>query len=217
MIVKNAMNLASKLAPQFSPYNPPVRLLPFESKLSQLLSVQSQSSVANSVTFSSSVDISPTITTFTLHFSQPVSYLPGQYVIIDFSKTFQLEYRHMAEENPKSINDDMIRSWTITSFPPFDSSTGTFLPTSSLTVSIKLKKDGIISPILHKLKGDKDRLSNLKNIRLIGFGGGELSAWQGDRPLFKKPLFIAAGVGVTPVRTEYVIFFRIYSFKLFSL
>lgn len=42
--------------------------------------------------------------------------LPGQAIVLDFMDWMGLlVYRHMANETPSSINDDIVRTWTVSS------------------------------------------------------------------------------------------------------
>ncbi|KAK0435785.1 hypothetical protein EV421DRAFT_1985867 [Armillaria borealis] len=59
---------------------------------------------------------SSTITTFTWESLVELDIIPGQAIILDFSGFIgHPGYQHMAPRNPTSVNDDRIRTWTVSS------------------------------------------------------------------------------------------------------
>ncbi|KAF8936150.1 hypothetical protein EDD21DRAFT_376744 [Dissophora ornata] len=90
------------------------------------------------------------ISTFHFQTSKPIRYSPGQYAVLDFSEFDTTGYRHMADDDPQSLNDDYIRTWTISSAPlPVKDSKNEWKETSEFTMTIKRKPGGAISNLLH--------------------------------------------------------------------
>ena len=46
-----------------------------------------------------------------------IAYTPGDYAAFDFSGVMGKRYAHMNDRNPQSLNDDYVRTWTISSAP----------------------------------------------------------------------------------------------------
>ncbi|TKB28046.1 hypothetical protein FCL47_00710 [Desulfopila sp. IMCC35006] len=99
---------------QFSPYKPPVRYLPEE--LLAMGTAGEELSIG--ATLVDAHKLAGDIGTYTLSLDKPISCLPGQYVILDFSDSLHREYTHMNDGNPQLINDDFIRTFTVSSAPP---------------------------------------------------------------------------------------------------
>ncbi|KAJ3283710.1 hypothetical protein HDU79_008840 [Rhizoclosmatium sp. JEL0117] len=191
--IKNGLNLKLASPEQFSPYNPPLRQLRTELESTGKSITTSQTE--NTATITSIKDLTPSIKTFTFELTSPVTFLPGAFAIFDFSDVVQREYRHMNQGDPKQVNDDLVRTWTISSTPDVGDDGG-FKPTRSISCTIKRVDGGRLSPLLHNLR--QNAIGNLK-IRLSGIGGGFSCFQDADGTVSnKKLLFIAGGVGVTP-------------------
>ncbi|CAF2265978.1 unnamed protein product [Rotaria magnacalcarata] len=96
----------------------------------------------------------------------------------------------MDNSNPKSINDDYVRTWTISSSPPFDSNTNTFQATNKVSCTIKHQRHGVISSLLHSHSGDQQ-----SPLRAKFFGvGGDFTCFDESNPTPQKLLFIAGGI-----------------------
>ena len=100
---------ASNIQP--SPYSPPVRFLA-EEKPSSLFDT-GKTPMATLL----NIDMhSATIATFTSEFSKELAINLGQCVILDLTTLFgSRQYQHMAPTRPSSVNDDFIRTWTVSS------------------------------------------------------------------------------------------------------
>ncbi|KAF8074150.1 hypothetical protein FPV67DRAFT_1560343 [Lyophyllum atratum] len=97
---------------QPSPYSPPIRLLAEEAPQSTLF--HDTSPVTALLT--RIVLHRPTIATFTWESSAPLPVVPGQAAIMDFAPLLGAQrYQHMAPMKPTSVNDDRIRTWTVSS------------------------------------------------------------------------------------------------------
>ncbi|KAK3842517.1 MAG: hypothetical protein J3R72DRAFT_132779 [Linnemannia gamsii] len=149
------------------------------------------------------------IRTFRFKTSKPIRYSPGQYAVLDFSKFNTLGYQHMAPDNPQSVNDDYIRTWTISSAPlglsptmskeTKYSSPDAWNEASEFALTIKRKPGGAISNLLHNLSLDPDYPFT---VPLICTGGSfvlpdpELSSTLPPKP--SKVAMISGGIGSTP-------------------
>ncbi|KAJ3065295.1 hypothetical protein HDU98_011332 [Podochytrium sp. JEL0797] len=194
VFIRNGLNLKLTSKEQFSPYNPPVRYLTAELESS---GKAIHTSANNTATLTSISKHTPSISTFTFQLSHPVEYLPGAFAIFDFSSVFKREYRHMSQSNPKLVNDDLIRTWTISNPPPQDD-TGTFLPTRLISCTIKRVEGGAISSFLHRLPDPSNNPIGALTVRFSGTGGGFTCFKANNESPSSNLLFIAAGIGITP-------------------
>ncbi|KAI5196909.1 oxidoreductase [Aureobasidium subglaciale] len=172
---------------EFSPYNPAVRYLASE-KASTRIEEQSENMVTAKLL--SQTPLTPTISRFRFSLSNAATYTAGQYVTIDVSDHLDFGYSHMRDDDPRSINDDFVRTFTVSSPPGLPPH-----PTKRLAddeFEITIRKVGVVTNFLfeHGLK-----TSDLE-LKIKGFGGSfavEQTGLTGD------VAFIAAGVGITPL------------------
>ncbi|KAI9324770.1 hypothetical protein BDR26DRAFT_880683 [Obelidium mucronatum] len=183
--VKNGLNLKLTSEEQYSPYNPPIRYLRTELAASG----KTISDENNTATLREIRKLTANVSTFVFELDKPVQYLPGAFAIFDFSSVFERQYSHMNFAKPKQVNDDYVRTWTISDSPsPSMSNDGTFQPTRFISCTIKHVQGGTMSTFLHQL--NSDAYGRLR-VRLSGIGEKRSASSQ-------KLLFIAAGVGITP-------------------
>ncbi|CAF4050255.1 unnamed protein product [Rotaria sp. Silwood1] len=188
--IKEALNLELLAPEEYSPYNPPVHYLAIE-----LEKMGKPAKPDNSrATLLDIKKLTKNISRFTFELEKKVTFKPGGYVIFDFSHLIKRAYRHMNDANPQSINDDYVRTWTISSSPSFDSNTNTFQATNQVSCTIKHRPEGAISSFLHSRS--IDRQSPL-DVQFIGVGG-EFTCFDENNYAPEKILFIAGGVGFTP-------------------
>jgi NAD(P)H-flavin reductase len=164
-----------------SPYNPPVRYLATEDKLklggedtrlrAALLDRQKFSNTIARLRFRLNGQIKP--------------WQPGQYVALDFSDELDMGYSHMREDDPKSLNDDWLRTFTISSHPDDTDGANEF--------EITVRKNGPVTGYLFSLN-TRDPLE----IGVQGFGGDFFFAQKETGSVS----FIAAGVGITPLLAQ---------------
>lgn len=142
------------------------------------------------------------ISTFEFRLDKPVSIRPGGYAVFDFSAMLNREYSHMSEDNPQRINDDYIRTWTVSSAPAyFDVVTNQFHETDCVQCTIR--RTGVISSLLHSMR-DKPKATAESKIRFVGTGGSfspfpsddDGSDTMSNTP--SKMVWIAGGIGITP-------------------
>jgi ferredoxin-NADP reductase len=167
-----------------SPYNPTVRKLAGELGHSLPIAEEAQ---ATTVRLLKHHSITPTISRFTFSFSEDTlgtkaTYSPGQWVALDFSSELSEGYSHMRDHDPTSLNDDLIRTFTVSSTPPLQ-------PGQEFEITIR--KVGRVTDYLFQAGQYK-----FKKIEAAvkGFGGDfKIDASVG------KVGFIAGGVGITPL------------------
>ncbi|KAH8904284.1 hypothetical protein BR93DRAFT_946640 [Coniochaeta sp. PMI_546] len=183
-----------------SPYNPPVRRLAIEGALP----ADGKEAAAATATLVKRVALTPTIHRYTFRFDavrhkpRMKAWKAAQYVTLDFSPELDEGWSHMRNDDPQSLNDDFIRTFTISSPPPA-------VPTGS-GEEVEIE-NGTVFEITARTHGPATRLLERHNLRMpleipvIGFGGEEgfrMSALGGA----KMPIFVAGGVGITPLLAQ---------------
>ncbi|KAK4905841.1 hypothetical protein LTR49_024932 [Elasticomyces elasticus] len=88
-----------------SPYNPTVRYLTTEHRRAAQTRLLSQAK------------LSPTISRFRISLENATTHTSGQHVTLDFSEHLDHGYSHMREDDPRSLNDDFVRTFTVSSPP----------------------------------------------------------------------------------------------------
>ncbi|KAI3615296.1 oxidoreductase fad nad-binding protein [Moniliophthora roreri] len=183
--------------PERSPYSPPIKFLIEESSNLKLFGDVSPKTVLSRIELHSS-----TIATFTWESSRELEIKPGQAVILDLTPFLgSMRYQHMAPQKPSSVNDDRIRTWTVSS-AHIAGATRTF------SLTIKLKPGGAVTTALfsiaHKLLEVKPEiLDDARPLELsVGVLGvtGEFGLPDIDATpsKVKKFLWISGGIGITP-------------------
>ncbi|KAF9359319.1 hypothetical protein BGX26_012604 [Mortierella sp. AD094] len=186
---------------ELSPYNPIV-------PSGQKRSIEENLNGRISATLSRITKHTSDISTFHFNTSGPIRYSPGQYAVLDFSQFNSVGYRHMAPDDPQSLNDDYIRTWTISSAPLLGTSTAQsksqgedWQETSEFTMTIKRRPGGAISNFLHDLV--LERLRRPFTVPLVSTGGSFVlpsptsdSITQSQSPV--KFALISGGIGSTP-------------------
>lgn len=161
-----------------SPYNPPVRHLIGERPPNMDHSV-----VNLTASLVNREILSPTIARFSFELSSSSSkWEAGQHVTLDFSEELDSGYAHMDDSNPQSLNDDYVRTFTISDSPGKD---GRF--------DITARRHGPATNLLWR-----QNLRAPLEIPVMGFGGEEnfrMKKGEGGA-------FIAGGVGVTPLLAQ---------------
>ncbi|KAM5348770.1 hypothetical protein ACJ41O_008593 [Fusarium nematophilum] len=171
---------------EYSPYNPPVRHLLSEHDAH----ISNSASQSVSASLVKRETLTPSINRFTLQLSSQGQPIPrwhaGQYVTLDFGPELDMGYSHMADHDPQSINDDYVRTFTVSSPPGSNSN----------EIQITARKHGPVTGFLwsHNMRVPLE-------IPVLGFGGEE-----GFRIPLRvggpRSVFIAAGVGITPLLAQ---------------
>ncbi|USP79380.1 hypothetical protein yc1106_06654 [Curvularia clavata] len=202
---------------EMSPYAPPVRALASEPGV--LKNTTSAATLVTAELLKREV-ITPSISrfTFALHSSTAAtvvngekipakSWHPGQHVTLDFSSELDQGYMHMNNDNPQSLNDDYVRTFTITNLlPPHLYDKETQLDDGT-QLEITVRRHGPATEFLwaHGMR------TPLK-LPVLGFGGEEsfrllpssaaVLENENHSQSLDQVVFIAAGVGVTPLLSQ---------------
>ncbi len=169
-----------------SPYNPPVRYLLTETPSSKSLQTNTSTSTA---TLISKTLLTPTIARFRFaidnptHSSTTVTWQAGQYVALDFSSELDVGYRHMRDSDPQSLNDDYIRTFTVSS-----------PSTQTKELEITIRNVGAVTSFLFR----QNPRAGLE-VPIRGFGG-EFRISMNEKN--EVSTFIAGGIGITPLLAQ---------------
>lgn len=175
-----------------SPYNPVVRRLASEADISI-----AQEEELQQATLLKQTQLAPNVSRFKFSLQNAATYKPGQYVTLDLSNHLDFGYSHMRDDDPRSINDDFVRTFTVSS-PPGDPP----VPSRNLKddeFEITIRKVGVVTDYLFKHQGkDSEKRRNYEmefEVGVKGFGG-EFEVQQAPD---ETVCFVAAGVGITPL------------------
>ncbi|KAJ5928895.1 Riboflavin synthase-like beta-barrel [Penicillium verhagenii] len=166
-------------AGELSPYNPTVRYLSTEKSIPT-----AETAGDMTATLIKKETITPTIKRFRFRVSSPnpISWIPGQYATLSFEEELNLGYSHMRDDDPTSLNDDFIRTFTVSSSPNRD------LPANEFELMIRLH--GKVTDYLFHAN-EQARLE----VPLKGFGG-TFRFSMNDNTILP---FVAGGIGITPL------------------
>ncbi|KAH7319380.1 oxidoreductase [Rhexocercosporidium sp. MPI-PUGE-AT-0058] len=171
---------------ELSPYNPPVRYAANE-KVAHVNVSEEQLSYA---TLLSTTKLTPTISRFRFSIEDPSSistWKPGQYATLAFEDYLDQGYSHMRDEDPQSLNDDFLRTFTVSS-PPSTSKPNT-------EFELTIRRVGRVTNFLF----EQQRRAKLRGgfkVPLKGFGGEFRFAKKESGGVIPV---IAGGIGVTPL------------------
>ena len=181
--VKNALSFRGNSLER-SPYNPPVRYLPAEKALPD---AQTNNSKVVYAKLLARDRLTPTIARFRFSISDPEAserWTPGQYVALAFEDELSLGYSHMRDDDPRSLNDDYVRTFTVSSSP--DS-----LPNDEFEITIR--NVGTVTNFLFR-----QNIRAQLEVPLKGFGGS-FTIKQGSKDIVP---FVAGGIGITPILAQ---------------
>ncbi|CAM6097503.1 unnamed protein product [Calypogeia fissa] len=188
-----------------SPYNPLVRYLP--SERAALGGLDADNDIMSTLTRKE--DITPTISRYRFRIAADpgkvnnVKWKAGQHVALSFADELDKGYSHMRDNDPLSLNDDFVRTFTVSSPPSSYSSSsspsGGDAGPAEGEFEITVRRVGIVTNFLasRKLKGHC--CGQPLVVPLRGFGG-EFSVKQGDGG--ERVAFVAGGVGITPLLAQ---------------
>ncbi|KAI0469035.1 hypothetical protein F4859DRAFT_505673 [Xylaria cf. heliscus] len=105
----------------YSPYNPPVRRLVAEKRDSAEDEVDGMANAIATATLLRRQVVTPTISRYVFKLAPNKrgagnalrAWYPGQHVTFDFSAELDHGYSHMRDEDPQSLNDDFVRTFTV--------------------------------------------------------------------------------------------------------
>ena len=194
-----------------SPYNPPVRYLTTERPATNPDTPANEKTTATATLLSRTL-LTPTIARFRFCLSDPANHAwtAGQYVALSFEDELSGGYAHSDDEDPRSLNDDYVRTFTVSSPPP--PSCGSRHHQAGMAGGNELAKDGSLPPVPNdefeitiRNVGTVTRFLFNTNIRaglvvpLRGFGGS--FAIKQDDAKGITP-FVAGGIGITPLLAQ---------------
>jgi NAD(P)H-flavin reductase len=168
---------------EYSPYNPPVRYLSIENRHGLM---KNDNQIHAKLT--EKHILTPTIGRFKFQIADPEKaskWKPGQYVALSFQDELDIGYSHMRDDDPKSLNDDFLRTFTVSSRQD--------APDGQEQFEITIRKVGPVTEHLfrHNIRSDLE-------VPLQGFGG-EFFIQQGKG---ENVAFLAGGVGITPLLAQ---------------
>lgn len=192
--------------PDYSPYNPPVRRLAAETEGLALPGDADTRPPATATLVSRDI-ITPTVARFTfrLETSRKLNkWKPGQHVTLDFGPELDIGWSHMREDDPTSLNDDFVRTFTVSNAAAQDggnSDDGTISDGTELQITAR--RHGPATGLLWR---QNPRVP--LELPVLGFGGSEefrapLSGGGGSADTKEKAaVFVAGGVGITPILAQ---------------
>lgn len=176
------------IAGESSPYNPVLRHLATEKPPASDASTSlSQAKLLRQTS------LTPTISRFTFALSNATTHKAGQYVTLDFSSSLDIGYSHMRDDDPRSLNDDFVRTFTVSSPPGSPPDPVHRLKDDEFEITVR--RVGAVTEELFRHKGSEqgDRMD--LEVGVKGFGGEFEVRQDGNETV----AFIAAGVGITPL------------------
>ncbi|KAI9858673.1 MAG: hypothetical protein M1813_007305 [Trichoglossum hirsutum] len=175
-----------------SPYNPPVRYLPTEKGRVGGL----EDTTNATATLVKREDLTPTISRYRFRVTGSVEgalrWKAGQHVALSFANELDGGYSHMRDDDPKSLNDDYLRTFTVSSPPVSAPISGNSGPAEG-EFEITIRKVGTVTNFLSRM-----RVELALEVPLKGFGG-EFVIEQGEG---EHVAFVAGGVGITPLLAQ---------------
>lgn len=188
-------------AADYSPYNPPVRHLAAE-KDDPALAQDGNTKPPATATLVSRDMITPTVARFTFRLETSGKlgrWKPGQHVSLDFAPELDIGWSHMREDDPASLNDDFVRTFTVSNAAPDSDAEGTI--TDGTELQITARKHGPATGLLWR---QNPRVP--LELPVLGFGGSEEFCAPlgsgGDGKKTKAVVFVAGGVGITPILAQ---------------
>lgn len=168
----------------YSPYNPPIRYLTIEKPPEK----SSQGPVL-SASLVNREAITPTVGRFTFRLSGKAKWKAGQHITLDFEPELNNGYAHMNDDDPQSLNDDFVRTFTVSSVAPVKGG-------QAQEVQITARRHGPATGLLmrHNLRAPLD-------LRVMGFGGKD-EFHLPTKDDGRQAVFIAGGVGITPMLAQ---------------
>ncbi|KAK6507899.1 hypothetical protein TWF481_006320 [Arthrobotrys musiformis] len=180
------IRVAAPDAVRWSPYNPAVRYLAAEAQGQKaLIGVNSDQGLK--ATLVKKEKLSDTIARFTFQLDgnkdKKDLWRAGQYVMLGFEEELSAGYRHMDDSDPQGLNDDYIRSFTVSSYP------GQFTGRDEGKFELTIRRVGPVTRYLFQ-----QNPGAALEVPVQGFGG----EFFVEKCVGGKVGIIAAGVGITP-------------------
>ncbi|KAI1095656.1 hypothetical protein F5B19DRAFT_440508 [Rostrohypoxylon terebratum] len=185
-----------------SPYNPAVRRLAAEQIHDTGAPAVAEAGVGLA-TLVSRKAITPSISRYVLRLKPNKrlrAWLPGHHVTLDFADHLDTGYAHMRDDDPQSLNDDFVRTFTVSR--PLDPAAvdaeGYIREGFEPEVEITVRRHGPATGFLERWDGRRR-----VEIPILGFGGAEGFRMAADGADGEDVnVVVAAGVGVTPLMSQ---------------
>ncbi|KAK3303565.1 uncharacterized protein B0T15DRAFT_402338 [Chaetomium strumarium] len=188
-----------------SPYNPPVRRLASERPPSLVESIQT--SPLATATLVRREPLTPSIARFTFRMRQqhgvkPCTWQAGQHITLSFASELDMGWSHMNDADPQSLNDDFVRTFTISNPPPSAPLSAREMA-EGVEVQLTLRRHGAATNLLfaHPLHATAAPLE----VPVLGIAGEarfRIASSTGDHATTKKAVFVAGGIGITPLLAQ---------------
>jgi NAD(P)H-flavin reductase len=184
---------SSAAAVEYSPYNPPLRTLISEGADPALAAGAAPLAIA---ILTNKEKLTPSIERLTFRLSStssPVLWRAGQHMTLDFSAELDHGWSHMRDSDPQSLNDDHVRTFTVSSVPPPHGGDGA-------EFQITVRRHGPVTTMLsrHNMRGAP------LEVEVRGIGGKSdfsmLEPVEGTGAV--RRIFVAGGVGITPLLAQ---------------
>ncbi|TKA79524.1 hypothetical protein B0A49_01090 [Cryomyces minteri] len=183
----------------FSPYNPHVRLLAHE----RHTNVPTSDVASNTATLVAYTPLTPTISRLRFALTDPVTYAAGQWVALDVSAELDTGYSHMRDEDPRAINDDWLRTFSVSSTP------APRADMESAEFEITIRRVGPVTEWLFREGARLEAKGRVGGagleVAVSGIGGDFRvrvpDADGGEDGEVAVP-FVAGGVGITPLLSQ---------------
>ncbi|KAJ5478966.1 hypothetical protein N7530_004475 [Penicillium desertorum] len=165
-----------------SPYNPSVRYLVNEKHIPGAQEGSGSDALA---TLIKKENITPSIQRYRFRISsrKPISWSAGQYVTLSFEDELNMGYSHMRDDDPTSLNDDYVRTFTVSSYPGRD------IPADQFEITVRRH-----GPVTRYLSQVHERAG--LDVPLKGFGGSFHVSGKSIVP------YVAGGIGITPLLAQ---------------
>ncbi|KAK6343640.1 hypothetical protein TWF730_011231 [Orbilia blumenaviensis] len=180
------LRVADPNAVKWSPYNPAVRYLASEIQGQKaLLGINTQSGLTARLV--KKERLADSIARFTFQLDgrgeKKGLWRAGQYVMLGFEEELSAGYRHMDDSDPQGLNDDYIRSFTVSSYPE------QFTGRDEGKFEVTIRRVGPVTRYLFQ-----QNPGAVLEVPVQGFGGEFfVEKCEGG-----KVGIVAAGVGITP-------------------
>jgi len=162
-----------------SPYNPLVRTLAIEGNIKASIAGSRKTAQLIKKTV-----LAPSIARFTFSVPGDIQYRPGQWVAFDFSEHLDYGYSHMRDDDPRSLNDDFVRTFTVSSTPSDSGKDSEF--------EITIRNVGVVTDYIFR----QNPRAGFE-VPIVGTGGDFQIQRKADGT--DMTYFIAGGVGITPL------------------
>lgn len=177
-----------------SPYNPPVRPLRAEAATASARAGASNAP-ANTATLIAHTRLTPSISRLRFALANTAgARRAGQWVALDVARELDAGYSHMRDDDPRSLNDDFVRTFTVSSAPGVQAAAQGGASAGD-EFDITIRRVGVVTEWLMA-----QNTRAVVEVGVLGFGGefeiGAAKEGEGLRG------FVAAGVGITPLLAE---------------